>query len=105
LIDEIIDVVCACFIGVKTEEGIQLQIIKCVLTAVTSPLSEVHGPSLTKAIQTCFNIFLLSKNVVNQVTAKASLTQIVNLVFQRMEKQALINSKDLSHDKDSETSS
>ena len=93
LIDEIVDYVCACFIGTKTEEAIQLQILKCLLTAVTSPNSEVHGTSLTKATQTCFGIHLLSKNVVNQVTSKASLTQMVNLVFQRMEKLAALDSK------------
>lgn len=38
-----------------------------------------------QAVRTCYNIFLLSKSEVNQNTAKASLTQIVNVVFQRME--------------------
>ena len=28
LIDTIIDTICSCFIGVQTEEGVQLQIIK-----------------------------------------------------------------------------
>jgi len=36
-------------------------------------------------VRTCYNIFLLSKSEVNQTTAKASLTQMVNIVFQRME--------------------
>lgn len=38
-----------------------------------------------QAVRTCYNIFLLSKSEVNQNTAKASLTQMVNIVFQRME--------------------
>lgn len=38
-----------------------------------------------QAVRTCYNIFLLSKSEVNQTTAKASLTQMVNVVFQRME--------------------
>lgn len=38
-----------------------------------------------QAVRTCYNIFLLSKSEVNQTTAKASLTQMVNIVFQRME--------------------
>lgn len=38
-----------------------------------------------QAVRTCYNIFLLSKSEVNQNTAKASLTQMVNVVFQRME--------------------
>ena len=36
-------------------------------------------------MRTCYNIFLLSKSEVNQTTAKASLTQMSNIVFQRME--------------------
>jgi Dimerisation and cyclophilin-binding domain of Mon2 len=38
-----------------------------------------------QAVRTCYNIFLMSKSEVNQTTAKASLTQMVNIVFQRME--------------------
>lgn len=61
-----------------------------MLTLITAPTCEVHDASLLRAIQTCFNVFLFSKNVVNQVTAKASLTQIVNLVFHRMERYAVM---------------
>ena len=42
-------------------------------------------PCRQQAVRTCYNIFLLSKSEVNQNTAKASLTQMVNVVFQRME--------------------
>lgn len=41
--------------------------------------------SVVQAVRTCYNIFLQSKSEVNQTTAKASLTQMVNVVFQRME--------------------
>ena len=30
LVDRIIDTVCGCFVGVQTDEGIQLQIIKVI---------------------------------------------------------------------------
>ncbi|XP_047261480.1 brefeldin A-inhibited guanine nucleotide-exchange protein 2 [Capsicum annuum] len=36
-------------------------------------------------VRTCYDIYLESKNVVNQTTAKASLVQILVIVFQRME--------------------
>ena len=36
-------------------------------------------------MRTCYNIFLMSRSEVNQTTAKASLTQMLNVVFQRME--------------------
>ena len=37
----------------------------------------------------CYNIYLASKNVINQTTAKASLTQILSTVFQKMENEAV----------------
>lgn len=36
-------------------------------------------------MRTSYNIFLMSRSEVNQVTAKASLTQMLNIIFQRME--------------------
>ena len=41
--------------------------------------------ALLLAVRTCYNIFLMSRSEVNQTTAKASLTQMLNVVFQRME--------------------
>ena len=38
-----------------------------------------------KAIKTCYNIYLASKNLVNQTTAKATLTQMLSVIFQRLE--------------------
>ena len=41
--------------------------------------------ALLLSVRTCYNIFLMSRSEVNQTTAKASLTQMLNVVFQRME--------------------
>ncbi len=41
--------------------------------------------ALLLSVRTCYNIFLMSRSEVNQTTAKASLTQMLNIVFQRME--------------------
>ncbi len=41
--------------------------------------------ALLLTVRTCYNIFLMSRSGVNQTTAKASLTQMPNCVFQRME--------------------
>ncbi|KAI9144741.1 hypothetical protein BKA69DRAFT_732408 [Paraphysoderma sedebokerense] len=100
LIDEIVHHVCCSFPPLYThiaaEESVHIQVLKVLLTAVTSNACEVHDISLLKALQTCFNIFLYSKNknIVN--TAKAALTQMVNLVITRMEKfsDALTRKKD-----------
>ncbi|CAB3982629.1 brefeldin A-inhibited guanine nucleotide-exchange 1 isoform X1 [Paramuricea clavata] len=89
LIDRIIDTICSCFTGIHTDEGVQLQIIKALLTAVTSSTCEVHEGTLLQAVRTVYNIYLASKNLINQTTAKATLTQMISLVFQRMESQAV----------------
>ncbi len=36
-------------------------------------------------MRTCYNIFLTSRSDTNQMTAKATLTQMLNVVLQRME--------------------
>ncbi|KAJ1565919.1 Brefeldin A-inhibited guanine nucleotide-exchange protein 1, partial [Nowakowskiella sp. JEL0078] len=95
LIDDIIHTVCTTFVGSTTEDAVQLQILKVLLTAVTSTACEIHEISLLKVIKTCFNIHLYSKNSTNAATAKASLTQMVNLVFSRMERYAGVLNKSL----------
>ena len=57
-------------------------VIKALLTAVTSNTCAVHGGSLLHAVRACYTIALKSRNVINRSTAKAALTQIVNIVFQ-----------------------
>lgn len=61
---------------------------QALLTVVTTPHCEVHEGTLLQAVRTCFNIYLFSKNLVIQATAKASLTQMLSVVFQRMETAA-----------------
>lgn len=63
----------------------ELRVLKGLLTAVTSSAVHVHGQALLLAVRTCYNVFLMSRSEVNQTTAKASLTQMLNIVFQRME--------------------
>ena len=36
-------------------------------------------------VRACYNVFLTSRSDVNQTTARATLTQMLNVVFQRME--------------------
>ena len=50
-----------------------------------------HLPqALLLAVRTCYNIYLMTRSEVNQITAKASLTQMVNVVFQRMEADSIL---------------
>ncbi|EFJ37131.1 hypothetical protein SELMODRAFT_230001 [Selaginella moellendorffii] len=83
LILRILDAVCKCHdLG---EEIIELAILKTLLTAVVSTSLSIHGDHLLRAISTCYNIFLGSKVVANQTSAKATLTQILMVIFRRME--------------------
>lgn len=105
LIDEIIQTVCSAFQlspnqYVVAEEPVQLQVLKVLLTAITTTSCEVHGVSLLKVIQTCFSIHLNSRNPINQGTAKAILTQTINLVFSRMESYADVLAKKLKEEAD-----
>uniref|UniRef100_A0A182SCN9 Mon2/Sec7/BIG1-like HUS domain-containing protein n=1 Tax=Anopheles maculatus TaxID=74869 RepID=A0A182SCN9_9DIPT len=74
--------------GPQTDEGVQLQIIKALLTVVTSQHVEVHEGTVLQGVRTCYDIYLSSKNLINQTTARATLTQMLNVIFTRMENQA-----------------
>ncbi|CAL1541394.1 unnamed protein product, partial [Lymnaea stagnalis] len=88
LIDRIVETICGCFNGPQTDEGVQLQIIKALLTVVTSTTCEIHEGTVLQTVRTCYNIYLASRNLVNRLTAKATLTQMLNVIFSRMEAQA-----------------
>ncbi|PHU03079.1 hypothetical protein BC332_28330 [Capsicum chinense] len=83
LLLKLIGFVCKCHdLG---DDAVELLVTKSILSAVTSVLIRIHGDSLLQVVRTCYDIYLESKNVVNQMTAKASLVQILVIVFQRME--------------------
>ena len=91
LIDEIIDCVIRSLNSpsANSDESLQLTVLKVLLTAMTSPECEVHELSLIRIYNCCFAISSTSqKNSTNEVTAKATLTQIVTNVFIRMERFA-----------------
>ncbi|KAI3787367.1 hypothetical protein L1987_41795 [Smallanthus sonchifolius] len=83
LLSRLIKSVCKCCdLG---DEGVELLVLKTILSAVTSTQLRIHGDSLLEIVRTSYDIFLSSKNVVNQTTAKASLIQMLVIVFRRME--------------------
>ena len=60
----------------------------CRHRVIIMPLSghiRVHENSLLLAVRTCYNIYLASRNLNYQATAKATLSQILSCVFARME--------------------
>ncbi|KAF3937435.1 hypothetical protein ABW19_dt0208610 [Dactylella cylindrospora] len=84
LIERAIDTIAACFIGDVTDDKVQMQIIKALLSAILNDKFVVHGAGLLKSIRQIYNIFLLSRNAANQTVAQGALTQMVNVVFERM---------------------
>ncbi|KAI3796526.1 hypothetical protein L1987_39200 [Smallanthus sonchifolius] len=83
LLAKLIESVCKCHdFG---EEGVELLVLKTILSAVTSVSLRIHGDSLLQIVRTSYDIYLGSKYVVNQTTAKASLVQKLVIVFRRME--------------------
>lgn len=74
-----------CKVHDSGDENIELMVLKTLLLGVTSVTLRVHGDCLLQVVRTCYNIYLGSKNLVNQTTAKASLIQMLVIVFRRME--------------------
>jgi len=84
LMDRIIETICECRNGTSSSE-VHLQIIKALLTAVSSSTSKVHNRSLLATVRCCYDIYLNSRNDIIVTTTKACLTQILHAVFQQME--------------------
>ncbi|CAG8673134.1 9257_t:CDS:1, partial [Paraglomus occultum] len=89
LIDDVVHTICTGFAGQQTDQTVTLQILKVLLTFVTSDTCQVHGISLLKVIQTCCNIYCFTRNAILQATAKAELTQMANLIVTRCEEYAV----------------
>ncbi|GBG26811.1 Brefeldin A-inhibited guanine nucleotide-exchange protein 1 [Hondaea fermentalgiana] len=89
VMDLVVRAICACEDtegkGNTTDDSVQLQVIKALLTAVTSAGCGVHETSLLNSVRACYHIHLYSRNPVNKTTAKATLTQMMSAIFQQME--------------------
>lgn len=84
LFTDILNMACNCIDNSSPDSTI-LQVLKVLLTAVASTKFRVHGEPLLGVIRICYNIALHSKSPVNQATSKAMLTQMINIIFRRME--------------------
>ncbi|CAR24166.1 Arf family guanine nucleotide exchange factor SEC7 [Lachancea thermotolerans CBS 6340] len=86
LIDAAIDTITDCFEGESTDSRIELQMLRalasCILT--DNAISMCHGQSLLKAIRQIYNIFIYSLSSTNQGIAQATLTQVVNSVYDKL---------------------
>ncbi|KAJ3670258.1 hypothetical protein LUZ60_010582 [Juncus effusus] len=84
LFTDILNMVCGCVDNTTLDSTI-LQVLKVLLTAVASNKFRVHGEPLLAVIKVCYDIALNSKSPINQATSKAMLTQMISIVFRRME--------------------
>eukprot|EP01059_Diplonema_ambulator_P001787 TRINITY_DN11512_c2_g1_i1.p1 TRINITY_DN11512_c2_g1~~TRINITY_DN11512_c2_g1_i1.p1 ORF type:complete len:1829 (+),score=573.22 TRINITY_DN11512_c2_g1_i1:44-5488(+) len=69
--------------GCMSIEGVTLQILKGLLTGVTE--RQAHGWALRLAVSCIFQITIKSTGSPDNATARTTLTQVINWVFQRME--------------------
>ncbi|KAF2579185.1 hypothetical protein F2Q68_00004946 [Brassica cretica] len=94
---EILNMVCSC-IDNSSPDSTVLQVLKVLLTAVASGKFKVHGEPLLGVIRVCYNIALNSKSPINQATSKAMLTQMISIVFRRMETDIVSSSSSVSQE-------
>lgn len=87
LIDAAVDTIADCFLGEGTDPKVELQIVRALSNSILAEgtVSNCHGASLLKAIRTIYNVFVFSLNPSNQTIAQASLTQIMNYVFEKID--------------------
>eukprot|EP01062_Namystynia_karyoxenos_P076589 TRINITY_DN7531_c0_g1_i1.p1 TRINITY_DN7531_c0_g1~~TRINITY_DN7531_c0_g1_i1.p1 ORF type:complete len:1986 (+),score=735.47 TRINITY_DN7531_c0_g1_i1:80-6037(+) len=81
-------VVCLCANVSHHHDGVQLQVIKALISAVSTPSCGLHGQTLLMAVRNTYNIYLIAHSPINQTTAKGTLTQMISIVFNRMEATA-----------------
>lgn len=82
-----VELICSC--ADTGDDAADLRLLKALLTVVTSSTLQVHSQALLLCVRSAYNIFLTSKSEVTQATAKATLVQIVNAVFHRLEQGTL----------------
>ncbi|XP_054820825.1 brefeldin A-inhibited guanine nucleotide-exchange protein 5-like [Prosopis cineraria] len=83
LFANILNMVCSCIDNSSPDSTI-LQVLKVLLTAVASTKFRVHGEPLLGIVKVCYNI-ALNRSPINQATSKAMLTQMISIIFRRME--------------------
>ncbi|KAI9020592.1 hypothetical protein DFJ74DRAFT_633871 [Hyaloraphidium curvatum] len=86
-VEEIVTTIAECFDGPTTDDAVQLNILKCLLTLSTTPTIKLHSTALLTAIQTAINIYSNTKSSVSQQTARGALTQMLNNLFSKAEAQ------------------
>jgi len=83
MIDGIVETIA--IVAQDPDESIQLQVIQVLVSVITSFICKVHNKSLLEIFRSLYFINISTKNNVNYSTSKASLNQIIYMIYQRME--------------------
>ena len=78
-----VELVCAC--ADTGDDAVDLRLLRALLTVITTSTLQVHSTALLLCVRSTYNVFLTTKSEVTQATAKATLMQIVNAVYFRIE--------------------
>ena len=83
--DHLTETVANCFSGPQTDEGIQVQVLKALLSIVTSGHIRVHQETLLLAVKTCYNIFLGKYNYffINHKVLSMFLKKIISATISK----------------------
>ena len=82
--DRAIKTVCDCFTGEGTDAKVELQIIKALMAAVLNDDLIAHGATLLKAIAKLIQSLLCPTLCPTRMYAEATLSQMVNVIFDRL---------------------
>ncbi|KAL6211075.1 hypothetical protein ACLB2K_016303 [Fragaria x ananassa] len=78
-----------CKTGGLGDDAIELSVLRVLLAAVRSPLVAIRGDFLVSIVRSCYNVYLGGLNGTNQICAKSVLSQIMVIVFTRVEADAM----------------
>ena len=78
-----------CKSGGLGDEGIELIVLRVLLSAVRCPCVLIRGDCLVNVVRTCYNVYLGGLSGTNQICAKSVLGQIMIIIFSRMEEDSM----------------
>jgi brefeldin A-inhibited guanine nucleotide-exchange protein len=71
--------------GALSDEAMELATLRVVVAAARCPTVTIRGEGLGQVLKTCYNIYLSSSSGANQLCARLALTQVLVIVFARLE--------------------
>ncbi|XP_022968924.1 brefeldin A-inhibited guanine nucleotide-exchange protein 1 [Cucurbita maxima] len=78
-----------CKSGGLGDEGIELTVLRVLLSAVRCPCVLIRRDCLVTVVRNCYNVYLGGLSVTNQICAKSVLAQIMVIVFSRAEENSM----------------